>query len=207
MASTKNESSFNNVGSKSRPRPGGRTADVSNRIHRAIVELLEEGGHEACTYPRIADKAGIERSTLYRRYPDRWAMLGEAYVATLASELNVTPTGDFREDLKSHLRKVGATLSSPLGTAMVAAGAIARIDPESLISAGRYWQSRLQDIEPFIAAAIERGELEADLDREALIGSSEGPLYFRLLIVGKPIDEELIQRTVENTCKLYCKED
>ena len=188
-----------------RPRPGGRTAEISKRIHEAVIALLAEGGHDACTYPRIAEKAGIERSTLYRRYPDRWAMLGEAYVAMLSPQLDVVPGDCFRDDLKAHLRKVAAVLWSPLGTAMIAAGAIARIDPESRQSAGRFWQARLEKMEPFVAAAIARGELDPDMDREALFGTADGPLYFRRLVVGAPMDDELIDRVVDEVCLLYVR--
>lgn len=190
-----------------RSRPGGRTADVTRRIHQAVIDLLSEGGHDACTYPNIARRAGIERSTLYRRYPDRWAMLGEAYVASLSERLTVDPSGSFRDDLRQHLNNVARALSSPLGISMVAAGAIARVDPESRRAAGGYWQARLKEIEPFIAAAVERGELEPDVDREAIIGLADGPLYFRLLIVGKPIDEELIERSCDNVCALFCRRE
>jgi AcrR family transcriptional regulator len=190
----------------SRARPGGRTAEVSKRIYEAVIALLAEGGHDACTYPRIAEKAGIERSTLYRRYPDRWAMLGEAYVAMLSPQLDVVPGDCFRDDLRTHLRKVAAVLESPLGTAMIAAGAIARIDPESRQSAGRFWQARLEKMEPFVAAAIAKGELDPDIDREALFGTADGPLYFRRLIVGTPIDDDLIDQAVEKVCCLYARE-
>jgi AcrR family transcriptional regulator len=188
-----------------RARPGGRTAEISKRIHEAIIALLAEGGHDACTYPRIAAKAGVERSTLYRRYPDRWAMLGEAYVAMLSPHLDVVPGASFRDDLRAHLRKVAEVLWSPLGTAMIAAGAVARIDPDSRQSAGRFWRARLEKMEPFVAAAIARGELDPEIDREALFGTADGPLYFRRLIVGVPVDDELIERVVGDVCRLYAR--
>jgi AcrR family transcriptional regulator len=188
-----------------RTRRGGRTADVTRRIHDAVMQLLEEGGLDACTYPRVAELADIERSTLYRRYPDRWAMLGEVFVATLSAQLSVVPSGDFRTDLRSHVGRVARALTSPLGMAMLAAGALARIDPQSRQSAGLYWQARVRELNAFIVPAIERGELSADVDPEALIGTADGPLYFRLLIVGRPIDEELLDRCVDNVCAIYCR--
>jgi AcrR family transcriptional regulator len=61
-------------------RPGGRTAEVTRRINEAILELLAEGGLEACTFQNVAARAGVERSTLYRRNPDRWPTIVDAII-------------------------------------------------------------------------------------------------------------------------------
>lgn len=179
----------------SQQRRGGRTADVTRRIHDATLALLAEGGHAECTFQNVAKKAGIERSTLYRRYPSRWAMLVEAWATRFASDLNIEPTDSFAADLRAHLQRVAQTLNSPLGMAMVAAGAVARLDPDARATAGGFWKSRLAQQEPFVAAAIARGELPPDVDREALFAAADGPLYFRLLIVGQPIDQRLIEQS------------
>lgn len=177
-----------------RPRRGGRTADVTHRIHDATLALLAEAGHGACTFQNVAARAGVERSTLYRRYPSRWAMLVEAWAARFAGQIDVEPADSFSVDLRTHLRRVAEALNSPVGMAMVAAAAVARLDPEAKASAGDFWRARLRQQEPLVAAAIARGELPADIDREALFASADGPLYFRLLIVGRPIDEALVER-------------
>lgn len=177
-----------------RPRRGGRTADVTRRIHDATLELLAEAGHGACTFQNVAVRAGVERSTLYRRYPSRWAMLVEAWSGRYAAALDVAPGASFAADLRAHLHKVAQALNSPIGMAMVAAGAVARLDPDAEVTAGDFWKFRLAQQEPLVAAAIARGELPADVDRETLFASADGPLYFRLLIVGRPIDEALVER-------------
>src|SRR5687768_8825875 len=102
-------------------RPGGRTAAVTRNVHETVLGLLVDGGIDACTFQAVAARAGIERSTLYRRYADRWAMIIDAIVdhaesAVTASELS----GSFATDLKAVLRKQAAMLASPLGPAVMA---------------------------------------------------------------------------------------
>jgi AcrR family transcriptional regulator len=186
------------------PRRGGRTADITRRIHDATLALLAEGGHAECTFQNVAKKAGIERSTLYRRYPSRWAMLVEAWATRFAGGINIVPTDSFAADLRSHLERVAQTLNSPLGMAMVAAGAVARLDPDARATAGEFWKARLAQQEPFVAAAIARGELSADIDREALFAAADGPLYFRLLIVGRPIDPALVEQAARGVEAQFC---
>jgi len=188
-----------------RSRPGGRTADVTRRIHDAVLDLIVRGGEEQCTFQAVARRAKVERSTLYRRYPNRWAMMSEAFASTYAVDLSFEPTGSFRGDLTRHLSRVAHTLGSPLGMAMLAAAAVARLDPGSREAAGGFWQYRKEQQRPFVQAAIGRGELAADVSLDELFAAADGPLYFRLLIIAEPIDRHWIERTVDQVCRAFCR--
>lgn len=185
----------------SRARPGGRTAQKSGQIQAAVLDLLVEGGPESCTFTNVAARSGVERSTLYRRFGNRWAMISDAYSATADRELAIVPTGDFRADMTAHLQHVAASLESTLGRSMVVAAATARLDrtPES----GRYWQRRLVHLEPIVDAAVASGQLKPGTDCEQLFGASDGPLFFRLLIVGKPIDAAFVEGIVDDLCARF----
>lgn len=185
-------------------RPGGRTADITRRIHDAVLGLIMAGGEERCTFQSVAKRAGIERSTLYRRYPSRWAMMSEAFAAAYHDDLAFEPTGSFRGDLTCHLSRVAHTLGSPLGMAMLAAGAVARLDPASREVAGGFWEFRKEQQRPLVQAAIDRGELPADVRLDALFAAADGPLYFRLLIIAQPVDKQWIEQTVDQVCKAFC---
>src|SRR4051812_16535429 len=100
-------------------RPGGRTAQVTQRVLDAVLDLLVEGGAEACTYRSVADRAGVERSTLYRRYPDRWEMMIDAFMARAAADVMPPLAGSFAADLKAVLTKLTEQLELPIGPALV----------------------------------------------------------------------------------------
>jgi AcrR family transcriptional regulator len=204
MASSQNESPFNNGEAAHRSRPGGRTADVTRRVHDAVLALLVEGGEERCSFQSVARRANVERSTLYRRYPNRWAMMSEAFASAYADDLSFEPTGSFRGDLICHLSRVAHTLGSPLGMAMLAAGAVARLDPASREAAGGFWQFRKGQQQPFVQAAIDRGELPAGVSLDELFAAADGPLYFRLLIIAEPIDKAWIESVVDQVCRAFC---
>ena len=188
------------INQPARQRPGGRTANTSDRIFAAVVALLVERGVEECTFTNVAARARVERSTLYRRYADRWAMIGEALFAVHAVDFAITPTGDFRADMTAHLRKVGASLDSTTGRAMVVAAAMSRVErsPEG----GRYWANRRRQLEPIIAAAVTSRAIRP-VEPDELFAASDGPLFFRMLIANVPIDDAFIHQVVENLCRLY----
>ena len=186
------------------PRPGGRTADTTRRIHDAVIALLMTGGEESCTFQNVAKRAKVERSTLYRRFANRWAMMSDAFAAAYVLDLSFAPTGSFRGDLTCHLMGVAETLGSPLGTAMLAAAAVARLDPDSREAAGGFWEFRKNQQRPFVQTAIDRGELPPDVRLDALFAAADGPIYFRLLIIALPVDRQWIEQTVDQVCRAFC---
>lgn len=184
-------------------RPGGRTADVTQRINAAIVDLLAEGGLAACTFSNVAERAHVERSTLYRRFPDRWAAMIDAIIALTADETPGPTSGSFATDLSIVLNRTAEVLASPLGPAVWAVGAALRAGsaPEH---AERFWGARRRQLDPLFDAAVEGGELPPTVDREELFAFAAGAVHFRMLIIGQRPTPRDIDRIVERVCALYC---
>ena len=186
-----------------RRRPGGRTADVTRRVHTAITELLIEGGIEACTVKAVCERAEIERSTLYRRFPDRWEAIIEALMARASRDVMPDLGESFADDLTSILYKLTATLEGALGQAVLAASSALRAhDGDTYPRA--YFNQRMAQLAPMFEAAVKRGELLASVDREELFSFAAGAIYFRTFIASRKIDDDFIRAVVANTCWLYC---
>jgi AcrR family transcriptional regulator len=183
-------------------RPGGRTAEVTQRVHEAIIDLLIEEGVQACTLSAVADRAGIERSTLYRRFPDRWEAIIDALMARAAADVMPDLLSSFADDLRSVLRKLRDVLDSPLGPAVLAVAIELQGGAHDYPRA--YFDQRMTQLDPMFDAAIGRGELAPDVDREALFSFAAGPIYFRTFIAGRPIDDAFVDDIVGNICHLYC---
>ena len=183
-------------------RPGGRTAEVTQRVHQAIVDLLVEGGVQACTFSAVAERAGIERSTPYRRFPDRWEAIIDALMAFAAKDVMPDLGDSFAHDLGSILRKLRDAIESPLGPAVLAVGI--ELQSGSGDYPRAYFDRRMTQLEPMFDAAITRGELAPDVDHEALFTFAAGPIYFRKFIAARPIDDAFIDHIVDNVCRLYC---
>ena len=183
-------------------RPGGRTAETTRRINQALLELLSEGGLEACTFQNVANRAGIERSTLYRRNPDRWPTIVDAIIELAERETARFDTGSFRNDLAATLINLARILQSAMGPALIeVAGALQSGAAPG--QAERFWKSRQEQLAPMFDAAIKRGELPADIDRDELFGMAAGPIYFRKFIAAKPISNEWVLKVVDRVCDSY----
>lgn len=185
-----------------RRRPGGRTADVTRRINEAILELMAEGGVENCTFQHVATRAGIERSTLYRRNPDRWPTIMQAIIHLAERETGTFETGSFRNDLRGVLLNLTRVLNSPLGPPLMSVAAALQRG-EAPGQAQRFWESRQHHLSPLFDRAIARGELPADVDRDELFAVAAGPIYFRRFIASQPVTDEWVCKIADQVCEQY----
>jgi AcrR family transcriptional regulator len=187
-------------------RPGGRTADVTRRINEAILQLMAEGGIENCSFQNVAARAGIERSTLYRRNPDRWPTIMEAIIHLAERETATFTTGAFRTDLLGTLLNLSRVLNSPLGAPLMSVAAALQ-QGEAPGQGELFWKSRQQHLAPMFEAAIARGELPADVDRDELFAMAAGPIYFRKFIAFQPLTDDWVRKAVNQVCDRYCLKD
>ena len=175
-------------------RPGGRTADTGRRVFDAALALLVEGGMTACTFQTVAQRSGVSRTTLYRRWPDRAALVLDALADRVEHDIVAPDTGSLAGDLRSLLRQVAAFLATPLGRAALVAAAESD-SPEEMRS--DFWTLRMATMAPLFARARRRGELSQTDDAEAILASTVGAVYFRLLVGGRPADDDWIVRIVD----------
>ena len=185
-------------------RPGGRTAEVTHRVHEAIIGLLVEGGVQACTFSAVAERAGVERSTLYRRFPDRWAAIIDALIVGVAADVLPDLGASFAGDLRSVLLRLRDTLNSPIGPAVLAVAIELHSSDADYPRA--YFDRRMGQLAPMFDAAVARGEIAGDVDREELFTFAAGPIYFRTFIASRPVDDAFIESLVEKVCWLFCSQ-
>lgn len=179
-------------------RPGGRTAENSRRIHDATIELLVEGGFEGVTFQEIAKRAGVGRATLYRRWETPSMLVRDAVLEMVETEISPVDTGTFRGDLRELLQQIGRFISGPVGVAAMMTTLSNMGQPGDITANPGIWISRLEAIAPMFQRAIRRGELDPDLDVEALFASMAGALYFRIIVMTEPVDDAWIERVLTN---------
>ena len=184
-------------------RPGGRTADVTARVHRAIIDLIVENGVESCTFSAVAERAGVDRSTLYRRFPERWDAIIDAWMARAGEDVMPDLGSSFAEDLRSVICRLVELLESPVGPAFLHVVAELRLQSGSDYTRA-YFDQRMEQLAPMFDAAIARGELPNTVDREAVFTAAAGPVYFRVFIAGRQVDDDFVNSIVSNVCWLYC---
>lgn len=182
--------------SRLRPRVEGERED---EILDACVDLLLELGYDRLTMDAVAKRARASKATLYRRWESKASLVVDALVrAKSAPDISDHDTGSLRGDLLSTFcgsRGMNEAATQVMGAVVTALST----DPEFAA------QFREKFIAPKIAVnltiynrAIERGEIDADIDLELIGPALAGILLHRMFILGVPPDDATITRVVDH---------
>ncbi|MBL8094372.1 MAG: TetR/AcrR family transcriptional regulator [Anaerolineales bacterium] len=188
-------------GSTRRARPGGRSQRVGEAVAKATVAVLVRRGFEGFSIPEVAAKAGVNPTSIYRRWRNRETLLVEVLSAHADATLTMPDTGSLRADLVGYLQQAAGFLQTPFGSALLQLGALAMRRPELQPYRRTYWESRVRLIEALFARATERGEVRPGVDPAPLVERLFGPLYVRLLFTGQAIDTVQIEAVVDSVLR------
>ncbi|MFJ6423923.1 TetR/AcrR family transcriptional regulator [Streptomyces hydrogenans] len=179
-------------------RPGGRTARNRENVLRATADVLLHEGYEHLTIARVAATAQVAETTVYRRWPSKAHLAADA-LSELARTGNPIPdTGTLEGDLRALLGQVVALVERPeVRRVILTVVSLAADDDEVVAAKNAFWEERFAGAAAIVARAVERGELPADTDPYELIEDLAAPAYFRLLVTGRPLDDRLVDRSVE----------
>lgn len=181
-----------------RSRSPGRPAGGSEELIRAVLETtrqhLAERGYSKLSVEEIARAAGMNKTSIYRRWPTKGELVLAALGTMQENEPPFRETGDLRTDLVALLRAKAARVSTPGGRAI--ARALMSIDDDEALAASirarRYGLST-----SWLQAAIERGELARDVDASFVSEMLLAPVLHRLLVTNEPADDVFVERVVD----------
>lgn len=187
-------------------RPGGRTARTRAAVRDAVLAGLVEHGYPGLTVEYVAERSGVHKTTLYRRWGGVDGLVAEALdpggETREAGEDAWTPpdTGTLRGDLQALAHGIVDAFTDP-GTAAVPTALIAAaFQSERAAEALRgFHRERFARCGPLIARAVERGEAPAGTDAGAVVRAVSAPLFLRLFITREPVDATVADEAAEAT--------
>src|SRR5215207_412158 len=179
----------------SQPRPGGRSARVREAVLNAAFAELGDKGYDGFSMEAVAQRSGVHKTTVYRRWPTRDALVVAALDSRSDRYTSPTPdTGSLGGDLRAFGEDVFAKLTAPHGNAMLKS-LVAAVDesPEVLAQVRRFWRERLDVGAAVVARAIGRGELPPDTDADLVTECFLAPIYIRVLLSRQPVTRDFLE--------------
>jgi AcrR family transcriptional regulator len=187
------------------PNPTRRNQRSRQAILTATADLLGEVGYSKLTVEAIAARAGAGKQTIYRWWPDKGAVVLDAYLALVGADqdLDFPDSGDLEADLRLVLGSTVDSLADPVFERRYRALLTAIQDDPALAAT---LLDRL--LKPWLAATAQRlrtaqraGQLRSDVDLEVAAELLYGPVYYRWLLRTGPTSRRYVDAVVAMTLR------
>lgn len=185
---------------KNGKRPPGRPRSEQARqaILRTTLKILGKNGFSDLKIEEVAAHASVGKATVYRWWPNKGALIADAFASSTTRKLRFPDTGSVYADMSQQMRQLIKVFRSRRGRIVSAILAAGQSDKD-LIEAfrERFLWPRRREAYATLRRGIERGELRRDLDPDLLLDSLYGPIYMRFLIQHDRLTPEFVDRLCE----------
>ena len=178
-----------------------RDPQADRAILQATIELLGEEGYEGLSIEAVASRAGVGKTTVYRRWPSKEPLVVDAIKRYKSPEDAPAPRDD--ESTREALSRVLGGFIKTVGhseSGRMMAGVVAEMarNPE-LASAVRtgILEHRREIVFAIVERGIERGEVRPDVDAEVVADMLGGTVVMRVLLTGGAVTPKLIRCAVD----------
>lgn len=179
-----------------------KRSETSRRsILDAALRLLSLPGMtvQKLSIEAIAREAGVGKTTIYRWWPSKAAVVVDAFMENHLLHTPVRTDVTVREALESHLRSLIKQYAGTPGRLVSQLIAESQYDPETRqMFLDRFFYDRYQRIVDLVQRGIDNGELAPDVDAELMSEMLYAPVYQHLLFGHKPLEPELATSLVDH---------
>ncbi|QLE40027.1 TetR/AcrR family transcriptional regulator [Nostoc sp. C052] len=180
-----------------------RSIHADQAILQATLDLLAEVGYENMSIEAIASRAGVGKTTIYRRYTSKEELVADA-IESLRDDVAIPDTGSFWGDMDILINNAAKKIDSPLGRQTLALIiSTASSNPQfAEVYWTKYTKLRREALSKVLERAKSRAEIHKDADIELIIDLLSGSLYYALIF--KPITEP-VEAYMRRTMNLLLK--
>jgi AcrR family transcriptional regulator len=165
-------------------KPPGRPRSIQSHqaMLQATIELLAEVGFDAMSIDAIAARAGVGKTTIYRRYASKEELVADA-IESVREEISIPDTGNLQGDLDALIQNAAQITLNPLGRQTVAMiiGNASSNAQFAQIYRTKYLQPRRNAFAIVLERAKARNEIPADLDSDLVFDAMSGIMLYALI--------------------------
>ncbi|MFF3085143.1 TetR/AcrR family transcriptional regulator [Streptomyces nojiriensis] len=166
-------------------------------IFAACLDLLAAHGYDLLTIEGVAQRANVNKTTIYRWWPSKSELLRDALLNSGLLAFDLPDTGSLAGDLTALGTRVQDLLADEHKRAVVEAalvGAVRHPAMRDLVSS--FLEDRLGRHQPIFVRAVARGELPASFDPSLLVDALAGALWLRILVRRRGVTDGFAQQAV-----------
>ncbi|MFF3216793.1 TetR/AcrR family transcriptional regulator [Streptomyces sp. NPDC002886] len=169
--------------------PATRSEESRQAIIEAALSLCVERGFTSTTIEGIAARAGVGKTTIYRWWPSKAAILIEGVENARDAAAGFPDTGDIHADLAAQTSSVMRLFNTEFGQIWRGLIGAAQSDEAAADGVTRILRVSIDACVARLAKARDAGQIRPDLDLELAVELLYGPIYHTWLLRTRPLPE------------------
>ncbi len=171
-----------------------RSAGIDEALLEATVQLAGEVGMYGMSMDDVANRAGVSKATIYRRWRSKEALVLDAFAHAIRP-FDPIDTGSARGDLVVYLTQLGRRLETDRTSDVLPDLISASVRDDALRESLDAWvRHRRQPLTAILVRAVDRGELAPDADIDTIIDALIGAVTYRRLLSHARLDDDFVAR-------------
>ncbi|MGH9547006.1 MAG: TetR/AcrR family transcriptional regulator [Terriglobales bacterium] len=170
-----------------------RSERLQRAILKAAIDLVLKFGFPAVSLESIAARAGVGKTTIYRRWPNKAAVVMDAFMLRVGSETLFPTVEKVTDSIRLQMRTMAKAFRGKDGALVKALLAEAQFDPELATAFRERWTlPRRKMALGVFQEAVRQGVMRPDIDPEATIDLLYAPIYYRLQMGTGPLTDAYV---------------
>ncbi len=174
----------------------GRAARVVDNVLRATAEELALHGYAGLRIEDVALRAGVNKTTIYRRWPTKSVLVSDAIQSHMHSARYTPSTGSLRGDLLDYFSTLLRSTTDSISRGILVT-LNSHVDAELDSLATRLRAEARAFRRDIIQQGIARGELPANVDPDIIADIIAGPVLLRVLHSGEDMSLREIETIID----------
>jgi AcrR family transcriptional regulator len=176
-----------------------RSPEIDRAVLAAAVKLVLAQGFGTLTMDTIAAAAGVGRMTLYRRWPNKAAIVMEAFVSRVDPNTLFVSGENYLEGIRLQMRAMAKIFRGKDGVLMRSLLGAAQLDPELAMALRDRWtMPRRRMAIAYFRDGMKQGYLRPDADPEVIIDLLYAPMYYRLQMGTGPLSNTYVDEIFDH---------
>jgi AcrR family transcriptional regulator len=200
QAAPHSQSSKSHKGRVTRAKPAIDPRITRSRqvILQAVLDELSEVGYGALTIESTARRAGVGKATIYRHWPDKIALIADAFKLLQRQRDPDLVSGPPREKLERILRHVADVVSdSPFSSCLPALIEGAERDRAVRRFHHQFQAEARKPAIALISSGVATGDFPPRIDPEIAVFALLGAIFFCRLMTNAPFPEERVRDLID----------
>lgn len=172
-------------------------------ILEATAGLISEHGFPGVTIEAVAARSGAAKTTIYRHWPSREALVIEAFGLCAGPKADPPDSGTLRGDLLQILSSLARFLREEGSCASLQSLAdAARRDPELARVHRAFIAERQRPMVEVLKRGVADGALPSGLHPQDVVSMLVGPLFYRAMVSFEPLDDDFVRTVVDGALEV-----